>query len=894
MNGGTRFGNEHNKQAQLAEHFNEFYLQLTSSGVDQIGSYQIEKEIGEGAFGKVYLATHIILGLKVVLKCGLIDDPNIVREIYYHKQLKHKNIVNLYEVIKTEKHIWLALEYCSGGELFYYIYEKKRLGINETQNLFIQIVLAVKYVHSFNLSHRDLKLENILLADSKKSLIKLSDFGFIREYNPQARKFLSTICGTNVYMAPELLKNEKYSGFAIDIWALGVILYTMVYGEMPFDEDDDLKTKYKIIHEEPRYPEIIPQDLIQLIKKLLSKDPNQRPNLNEILNSNFLIDLHTKYLRKMTKSTDAESIISIHQHYNQNQRPFTTKLERDLLNRLRKLNVNMDQLEYSIYKNEMNPLTAFYELLLTEEFNKKKRKYIKQKQRKYYEAKKSLIRSGKRVKSVLSLSDQSSSYSSHPIEKITSTLSLTSIRNNSVSRYNDSRRSSLQDKRNSLILNQLNSTAASPSSPRGRKSLSKKVEEDEIIAAPSMSPTLAEMSNSTQPPPPRVVFDPADVLSIRRNSISRQASILSDLNKRKSKDNKLLSKLQFWKKSKKSFESPDLDNSSTLQDQDLNFSLRQSFENSMDSNLKRSTELPDSVSPFQQVNNKRSATNVFPEDDKIQDFNTNTKLQQSIQLIENRPKDSFSTKLERPRPVSMISQFSQFSQLSNMSHISTMGSEFLEESDVMDEDYDFEGEGTEAYESSIDNSHESKKHPAPIGYTASPSGSKTPTKKRPKYTRNQSSDFSIASSSTANTSRYKKISLSNLSSNSSDESNSSTPLILENITRENLDKYHRPASPDLPKSKEWKNSIFSNNLNNPIPQYPNAFAPLPSSQILRSNSPPIKPFNRLNFKLNRHGGTNDKKSKQPSNVSLSDDKYSSQSKSNTYQPVITEEEELTS
>ncbi|PYD23777.1 hypothetical protein DND58_29655, partial [Pseudomonas syringae pv. pisi] len=93
---------ENNSTAQLAAQFNEFYLAITSPVVSQIGNYKIVEEIGEGAFGKVYLAQHVLLNAKVVLKCGLIDDPNIVREIYYHQQLKHKNIVKLYEVIKTE------------------------------------------------------------------------------------------------------------------------------------------------------------------------------------------------------------------------------------------------------------------------------------------------------------------------------------------------------------------------------------------------------------------------------------------------------------------------------------------------------------------------------------------------------------------------------------------------------------------------------------------------------------------------------------------------------------------------------------------------------------------------------------------------------------------------
>ncbi|EGV65270.1 kinase-like protein, partial [Yamadazyma tenuis ATCC 10573] len=243
--------NNNNYASQLADDFNRFYIHITDRTLHQVGNYRIAHEIGEGSFGKAYLAHHVLLNTPVVLKSGLIDDPNIVREIYYHKQLKHRNIVRLYEVIKTETHLWLVMEYCQGNELYYLIYENRRLEYKQTQHLFFQIIQATKYVHSLNLAHRDLKLENILLADKKKSIIKLTDFGFVREFSPASRRLLSTMCGTTVYMAPEVLCGQKYNGFSADIWSLGIILYTMLYGQMPFEEDDELRTKYKIIHESP-------------------------------------------------------------------------------------------------------------------------------------------------------------------------------------------------------------------------------------------------------------------------------------------------------------------------------------------------------------------------------------------------------------------------------------------------------------------------------------------------------------------------------------------------------------------------------------------------------------------------------------------------------------------
>ncbi|CUM66863.1 uncharacterized protein PRCAT00004547001 [Priceomyces carsonii] len=414
-------------KAKLAEDFNEFYTKITSPEVSQIGNYHIIREIGEGAFGKAYLAVHVLLNIKVVLKCGLIDDHNMIREIYYHRQLKHKNIVQLYEVIKTENHLWIALEYCEGGELFYYICEKKCIEYSECQRLFFQIVIGLQAVHSLNLCHRDLKLENILLADKKKSLIKLTDFGFVREYK---RLFLSTICGTAVYMAPELLNGEKYSGFAIDIWSLGVILFTMLYGEMPFDDDDDIRTKYKIVKEEPYYRDTIPQETKNLLKKMLSKDSRLRPSINDILNSSFLIDLNNKHTSRNRRS-DTESIISINQHYSSNKQAFHSRTEKIVLKKLKKLCINTKKLQKDVLNNDMNPLTAYFELALTREFSKKKKRHYQEKKR-YYEAKQTLKKSKAKVKNAL-ISD------TQPIERIISGLSLSSNRT-SMHKLNDAKK----------------------------------------------------------------------------------------------------------------------------------------------------------------------------------------------------------------------------------------------------------------------------------------------------------------------------------------------------------------------------------------------------------------------------------------------------------------------
>ncbi|KAG7192308.1 uncharacterized protein KQ657_002027 [Scheffersomyces spartinae] len=486
--------NDVNSKAVLAAQFNDFYLKIALPEVNQIGSYKILDEIGEGAFGKVYLARHVLLNVKVVLKCGLLDDPNIVREVYYHRQLKHKHIVKLYEVIKTESHLWLVLEYCEGNELFYYIYEQRRVEYKKCQELFFQIMLAIKYVHSLNLAHRDLKLENILLADTDKTIVKLTDFGFVREFNPYSRQFLSTVCGTTAYMAPEVLQNIKYLGFQIDIWALGVILYTMLYGRMPFDEDDDLRTKYKILNEEPPYYDTIPRETIALIQRMLSKDPANRPNLNEILNSPFLIDYNNKHSSRtrLSYSTDTESILSLNQYYKSNPVPFQSKIEKNLMYKLEKLGIDIEELLQSIYNNEMNSLTAFYELLLTKEFQKKKSIYYKDRKRR---AKKSLLKSKKRVKSVLSLSDVASA--TQPLERIISTLSISSRNTSANTNINPTTGGGATNQsRNGAAGTATSPIPPSPRSPRYGKSGISRPTSPKTVPSTSSAPTRISTSMS--------------------------------------------------------------------------------------------------------------------------------------------------------------------------------------------------------------------------------------------------------------------------------------------------------------------------------------------------------------------------------------------------------------
>ncbi|CAN6607398.1 putative serine/threonine-protein kinase YPL150W [Trichomonascus vanleenenianus] len=340
-----------NHKAKLADSYNQLLQQLSdNNNVASIGNYAISKQIGEGSFGKVYLGHHKFVKSRVVLKSTTKDHPHLVRELHHHRLFKHPHIAQLYEIIVTESLVWMVMEYCPGDELYSYLIKDGRLKLEEAKKMFSQLAGAVAYTHARNCAHRDLKLENILL--DKHRNVKLCDFGFTREYNPRA--LLETVCGTCCYMAPEMLMHKKYSGEAIDVWSLGVILYTLIYGEMPFEEENDIDTKKKVINEDPRYPDHIevPGAAIDLMQKMLTKDAKARISLDEILNHPFL----EEYAGKQ------KDILSEKAH-----KPLSTKIEKKLMRKLRSCHVNADELVDSIVNNRCDPLAGYWALALERE-----------------------------------------------------------------------------------------------------------------------------------------------------------------------------------------------------------------------------------------------------------------------------------------------------------------------------------------------------------------------------------------------------------------------------------------------------------------------------------------------------------------------------------------------
>ncbi|KAI6777872.1 Serine/threonine-protein kinase-like protein [Emericellopsis cladophorae] len=352
------------RKAKLANSYQELLDEFSNKELKSVGNYNLGRLIGKGSFGKVYLASHkLINGSKVVLKSANKDDSNLAREIHHHRQFVHPHIARLYEVIVTESLVWLALEYCPGDELYNYLLKYGPLPIAKVQKIFAQLVGAVAYVHQQSCVHRDLKLENILF--DKNENVKLVDFGFTREYEGRTNQ-LQTFCGTICYAAPEMLKGEKYAGEKVDVWSLGIILYALLCGELPFDDDDDGATRTKILTEKPAFPEHLPADAVSLMEALLSKRPFPRPSLPDILSHPFLAE----------HAPAQQAILEVHQ-----PSPFTTGLEKDCLHRMKSAGVDIDMVIESVLAQKCDALSGWWTLLLAKERRKLARRERKRTER---------------------------------------------------------------------------------------------------------------------------------------------------------------------------------------------------------------------------------------------------------------------------------------------------------------------------------------------------------------------------------------------------------------------------------------------------------------------------------------------------------------------------------
>uniref|UniRef100_A0A8C7FJE1 non-specific serine/threonine protein kinase n=1 Tax=Oncorhynchus kisutch TaxID=8019 RepID=A0A8C7FJE1_ONCKI len=247
----------------------------TAEETPHIGNYRLLKTIGKGNFAKVKLARHVLTGKEVAVK--IIDKTQL-------NSSSLQKVVKLFEVIETEKTLYLVMEYASGGEVFDYLVAHGRMKEKEARAKFRQIVSAVQYCHQKCIVHRDLKAENLLL-DSDMN-IKIADFGFSNEFVMGSK--LDTFCGSPPYAAPELFQGKKYDGPEVDVWSLGVILYTLVSGSLPFDGQNLKELRERVLRGKYRIPFYMSTDCENLLKKFLILNPTKRGSLEQIMKDRWM------------------------------------------------------------------------------------------------------------------------------------------------------------------------------------------------------------------------------------------------------------------------------------------------------------------------------------------------------------------------------------------------------------------------------------------------------------------------------------------------------------------------------------------------------------------------------------------------------------------------------
>jgi len=260
-----------------------------------IDDYTLGKTLGEGRYGKVKVGHNIHTGkkvaIKILTKANIKSDEDLLRiqrETKILTALHHENIIQVYEILETPHQIFIIMEYAEGGDLYSYLVAKRgsSLTIEDALPYFRQMMSAMLYCHARFVVHRDLKPENVLLDPTLKK-VKIADFGFSRTFSPGFDS-LQTSCGSLYYAAPEILEGKKYVGPEVDVWSLGVILYVMLTGEMPFEGSNDHELARNIKRGIVRQGPIASCDPVHghqiqsLINSMLTVDPSKRAKLRDI------------------------------------------------------------------------------------------------------------------------------------------------------------------------------------------------------------------------------------------------------------------------------------------------------------------------------------------------------------------------------------------------------------------------------------------------------------------------------------------------------------------------------------------------------------------------------------------------------------------------------------
>ncbi|KAK0069240.1 serine/threonine-protein kinase SIK3 [Biomphalaria pfeifferi] len=324
-------------------------------GPVRVGYYEMERTIGKGNFAVVKLATHIATKTKVAIKIvdkSQLDEDNlgkIYREIEIMKLLRHPHIIRLYQVMQSERMLYLVTEYASGGEIFDHLVAHGRMNEKEARKKFHQIVSAVAYCHNRGVVHRDLKAENLLLDANLN--IKIADFGFSNFFSPKT--LLKTWCGSPPYAAPELFEGVEYDAPKVDVWSLGVVLYVLVCGALPFDGSTLQSLRNRVLAGKYRIPFYMTRDCENLISNMLVVDSEKRYTIAQIIQ-------HSWMRAGYDECDELLDSVACDEEHNT---PVDSELGQQILNHMASLGQDIQTTIKSVESNSFDHHSAIYHLL---------------------------------------------------------------------------------------------------------------------------------------------------------------------------------------------------------------------------------------------------------------------------------------------------------------------------------------------------------------------------------------------------------------------------------------------------------------------------------------------------------------------------------------------------
>ena len=329
-------------------------------GESRIGSYTMEQQIGSGAFASVWLAHHNRTNLKAAIK--IISKKSIEtqdartrfnREVALLKQMKHPFIAEFFEEIENETHHFLVMEYAENGNMLDFINSKGKLTEQQSRNYFSELISVLEYLHSEKLvAHRDLKAENVLL--DRYNNIRVIDFGLSNQFSitqPQ----LKTACGSPAYAAPEMIKGHPYTR-AADVWSAGVLLFSMVAGHLPYEDDNVQRLLQKIVYTDVHYPGFMTPALVDLLRKMLNKNPETRITLDKIKEHHWF--------------SQTEYYALLNQQFGEIW-AMTGAIDKEIVHKMMSLGIDCHPLHQQLLVGEFTELTAIYRQLEKERTTEK-------------------------------------------------------------------------------------------------------------------------------------------------------------------------------------------------------------------------------------------------------------------------------------------------------------------------------------------------------------------------------------------------------------------------------------------------------------------------------------------------------------------------------------------